>query len=204
MSSKKTIRSIFHPKPAIGQVDTSLRYTDILFGFVIKEIFTRLQNWPNQVAVKAQLIVALTLVLGSWIGYRRSTNRSFYEVKFFNLPFFRFLVDQFMLIMYFRVAVMTPLDLKDEVQEMLALKTALLMLVVFVSYAIWDALGLWMARARDANGKPIYFKLDAESKEASESPQTPDWNGFLITLFFSMARQKNSWVVLGSGSLPSE
>ena len=44
-------------------------------------------------------------MLGSWIGFRRSLNRTTYEVKFFNLPLFRFLMDQLMVILYFRIAV---------------------------------------------------------------------------------------------------
>ena len=88
-------RVALHPIPQVGRIDTSLRYTDILFGFVIRELFLRLQNWPDlTAAVRWHLIVGTTLVLGSWIGYRRSLNRSSYEVKFFNLPLARFIVDQ--------------------------------------------------------------------------------------------------------------
>lgn len=86
---KSFFRLMLHPKPEVAQLDTSLRFTDILFGFVIREIFLRLQYWENLPRhVLMHLGVCLALVLGSWIGYRRSLNRSSYEVKFFNLPFF--------------------------------------------------------------------------------------------------------------------
>ena len=35
-----------HP-PAKDEADTSLRFTDVLFGFVIKELFTRLSDWSR-------------------------------------------------------------------------------------------------------------------------------------------------------------
>ena len=56
-----------------------------------------------------QLIVAAVLVLGSWIGFRRSIHRSQYEVKFFNLPFLMFIADQLMIILYFRIATLTDI-----------------------------------------------------------------------------------------------
>jgi len=59
----------------------------------------RLSNWTQlSVAVRGHLIVGTILVLGSWIGFRRSLKRSRYQVKFFNLPFFLFLLDQLMLV----------------------------------------------------------------------------------------------------------
>src|ERR1051325_11821190 len=108
----KLLPLALHPKPELIKFDTSLRYTDILFGFVIREIFLRLQYWQSiNRFILLQLSGCVALVLGSWIGYRRSLNRSSFEVKFFNLPFFRFLLDQAMLILYFQVAGLTPLDL---------------------------------------------------------------------------------------------
>src|ERR1700722_10238927 len=102
------LRLALHPKPELERFDTSLVYTDILFGFVIWELFRRLQNGTLlDPAVLLQPIVGTTLVLGSWIGFRRSLYRPIYQVKFFNLPLFRFIADQLMLILYFRVAVLT-------------------------------------------------------------------------------------------------
>src|SRR6266404_5018759 len=104
-------RVALHPVPEPERFDTSLRYTDILFGFVIRELFLRIKNWPQLSGdVHWHLIVGTTLVLGSWIGFRRSLNRSVYQVKFFNLPLFRFIMDQLMLILYFRIAVLTSAD----------------------------------------------------------------------------------------------
>jgi hypothetical protein len=153
---------VWHPVPEIGCIDTSLRYTDILFGFVIRELFLRLQNWPElDAAVQLHLIVGTTLVLGSWIGYRRSLNRSSYEVKFFNLPLVRFIVDQWMLVLYFRIAVLTKVDGSAlPAASVLAIDTVRLVMYVFILYVLWDFLGIRMANAQTtaANGahKPRY------------------------------------------------
>src|SRR5262249_2621206 len=135
-------RVALHPVPEVGRIDTSLRYTDILFGFVIRELFLRLQNWPNlTTAVQWHLIVGTTLVLGSWIGYRRSLNRLSYEVKFFNLPLVRFIVDQIMLVLYFRIAVLTKVDGSDlPAASVLTTDTARLVVYVFILYVVWDFL----------------------------------------------------------------
>ena len=72
-----TWRAVFHPPADVSKADTGIRFTDILFGFVIKELFVRLQNWSQlDWFVRWQLIAGTALVLGSWIGFRRSLNRT--------------------------------------------------------------------------------------------------------------------------------
>src|ERR1019366_1565301 len=175
-----------HPVPDADRFDTSLRYTDILFGFVIRELFLRLQNW-NQLddAVRLHLIVGTILVLGSWIGFRRSLYRSGYQVKFFNLPLFRFLIDQVMLILYFRIAVLTDVGGRElPVAGDLARNTAKLVMYVFVLYVVWDLLGIWMAWAittgADGKEKPLY-PVVRDSKMTNEK-QRVNLAGFLITV----------------------
>lgn len=139
-----------HPVPELERADTSLRYTDILFGFIIRELFLRLQNFPElDSTVQWHLLSVTTLVLGSWIGFRRSLNRSSYTVKFFNFPLFKFFVDQAMLILYFRLAVMTDSNLRNVVPDQtLAQHTLALIVYIFVLYLIWDVIGIWMAYAK--------------------------------------------------------
>src|SRR5579883_735101 len=96
---------VLHPSPELEEFDTGLRYTDILFGFVIRELFIRLQHVAQLDAqAQLQLVLGAILVLGSWIGYRQSLYRSKYQLRFFNLPLLRFVVDQAMLVLYFRIA----------------------------------------------------------------------------------------------------
>lgn len=178
-----------HPVPDLDRFDTSLRYTDILFGFVIRELFLRLQNWSQlDRAVKLHLLVGTTLVLGSWIGFRRSLYRSSYQVKFFNLPLFRFIADQLMLILYFRVAVLTEVGGKQFPPAAdLANSTTKLMIYVFVLYTVWDLLGIWMAKAKiienDGKKKPRYPEVsNSREPQMTEKEQAPNWWGLLISI----------------------
>ena len=168
------LRVAIHPEPELERFDTSLRYTDILFGFVIRELFLRLQNWMQlDRAVQLHLIVGTTLVLGSWIGFRRSLYRSSYQVKFFNLPLFRFIADQLMLILYFRVAVLTDATGKVVVAAVdLADSTMRLLVFVFILYTLWDLLGIWMAKAKKtgADGKKIPRYADVGNAKDLKSP----------------------------------
>lgn len=164
------------PTAQVSSLDTSLRYTDILFGLVIREVFVRLKDFPNIPTDRLlHLLVAAILVIGSWIGYRRSANRSDYEVKFFNIPLFKFLTDQGMLVLYFKVATITAVS-----AAALAGTTTQLVTLVFVLYFVWDLLGVWMAQAR-RNGALIYSKIDKDKKEPTGTPLVVDWEGALIT-----------------------
>jgi hypothetical protein len=126
-----------------------------------------------------------TLVLGSWIGYRRSLNRSSYEVKFFNLPLVRFIVDQWMLVLYFRIAVLTKVDGSAlPAASVLAIDTVRLVMYVFILYVLWDFLGIRMANAQTtaANGthKPRYPAV--KDGKATNDKQPTEWAGFWISV----------------------
>jgi hypothetical protein len=182
-----------HPVPEVDRQDTGLRYTDLLFGFVVREIFIRLQNWPHlPAAARLQLLAVTVMVLGSFIGYRRSLNRSTYAVKFFNLPFWRFVVDQLMLVLYFRLVVLTeyPWTGKQDLRGLSA-HTATLVLVVFVLYLLWDGLGAWMASARmpGSGGKtvPRYPAIDRETNQPTGLAAAVDVPGLWITVLAFVA-----------------
>jgi hypothetical protein len=182
------IRTALHPVPEIDRQDTSLRYTDLLFGFVVREIFIRLQAWPQLTTdARLHLVAATVLVLGSWIGYRRSLNRSTYAVKFFNLPFSRFVVDQLMLVIYFRFAVLTEYPWTGR-QDTTGLPShsATLVLYAFMLYLVWDLLGVWMASARetlpDGTVKPRYPAIDRETNAPTRVASTIDTVGIGITI----------------------
>jgi len=168
-------RVAIHPEPELERFDTSLRYTDILFGFVIRELFLRLQNWMQlDRAVQLHLIVGTTLVLGSWIGFRRSLYRSSYQVKFFNLPLSRFIADQLMLILYFRVAVLTDATGKVVVAAVdLADSTMRLLVFVFILYTLWIswAFGWQRQRKRERTAKRYRGTLTSATPRILKSPR---------------------------------
>jgi hypothetical protein len=173
-----------------------LRYTDILFGFVLRELFIRLQNyWHADRATQLHLLVGITLILGSWIGFRRSLHRSSYQLKFFNLPLIQFLVDQLMFLPYFRIAVLTPapdattgLAPLSKPPSYLAPETVKLVFWIFVLYAVWDGLGVWMAVATktvNASTTPRYPKLKLEKDAVvvmTAEKQSINWSGISITV----------------------
>jgi hypothetical protein len=179
---------VLSPPAEIGRLDTGLRFTDILFGFVIRELFLRFQHWGSLPwFVRWQLVAGTVLVLGSWIGFRRSLNRSTYEVKFFNLPFFRFLLDQGMVLLYFRVATLTPNEGHPDIAaDALGQATIGTLFAIFGLYLLWDIGALWMASVREG-GRPKYGKVNVDTNAQTGESAEHDWMGFGITGTFFLA-----------------
>jgi hypothetical protein len=178
-------RRVLFPPAKPDPRDTGLRFTDILFGFVIFQLFLRLQYFGALPwFVRWQLLTGTVLVLGSWIGFRRSLNRTDYQPKFFNLPLFRFVLDQAMVILYFRVAVLSPNSPTVAGDPSpLAHKTVFALLLIFALYALWDMLGIWMAfvRERTDESRDLKYKeIDKDGKVKGELQ--PSWPGTAITL----------------------
>src|ERR1700761_7985614 len=147
---KKKLKRLISPPAELSQHGTGLQFTDILFGFVISQLFLRLQHWSHLSDFsRHQLICSTVLVLGSWIGFRRSLNRTDYELKFFNVPLWRFVLDQMMVVFYFRIATLTPLDPKKEFNFAdVTHQTVKVLCIIFMLYLAWDLLGQWMAADR--------------------------------------------------------
>ncbi len=205
MIASDRLRRTFSPPASVTERDTGLRFTDILFGFVISQIFLRLPNWSELDGfVRWQLIASTALVLGSWIGFRRSVNRTDYEIKFFNLPFVRFLLDQAMVVLYFRVAVLTPLDPKDRppTADNLVDTTASTLVLIFALYAFWDVLGIamvWAGRVRPKYGVVV-------DEKPTDKRRDEDVAGLIITLVFltsfgALSSYAESGNVSGSGAV---
>jgi hypothetical protein len=149
---------VLDPPAEVTRTEVGLTFTTVLFGFVIWELFRRIgnQNWTNlRAPVQWQLAAGVALLLGSWIGFSQSAFRSRYRLKFFNLPLIRFVLDQGMVILYFRIAVLTPADSATSLPVMspetlggvLTNETLKTLALIFVLYGLWDLLGIWMARA---------------------------------------------------------
>jgi uncharacterized membrane protein (DUF485 family) len=166
------LRGVFLPPADDDRFGTGLTFTDILFGFVLQELFVRLANWSAlQAFVREQLIASAVLVLGSWIGYRRSRGRPRYQPKFFNFPLITLVLDQVMIIFYFRLAVLTPGTPGLVQADHLASATIKTLLIVFVLYAAWDLCGLAMSHARAGRYSNV----------------TTDWRSPAITVVFLAA-----------------
>ena len=184
------------PSAEVSSLETGLRFTDILFGFVISQLFLRILHWDTLPwFLRLQLICGTVLVLGSWIGFRRSLNRSFYEVKFFNLPFFRFLLDQSMVILYFLVATRAPNTAHPDVPvNGVTQATVQSLFFIWVLYLSWDFLAVWMSYVkRDDTLK--YPRIDANRKRTAE--RATDWWGFGITAVFTLLLGVLYWTTHG-------
>jgi hypothetical protein len=96
-----------------------------------------------------------------------------------------------MLILYFRIAVLTPvpgaattLISGPEAAHNLARHTNELVFYVFSLYVLWDALGMWMAKAKikahDGSTKSRYPLI--ENSKMTDKPQVINKPGIWITL----------------------
>lgn len=149
--------------------DTGLRFTDVLFGFVIRELFIRLNDWQQlDWYVRAHLIAGTVLVLGSYIGYRNSLKRGNFKIRFINLPLWRFAADQAMVFCYFRFAAATP-DLPASSPKFpspteLARIDANLLTWIFGLYITWDLLSLAMSAVKE-DGSAKYGEKTVDGKK---------------------------------------
>ncbi len=182
------LRTAFHPVAEVDRQDSSVHYTDILFGFVVRELFIRLQDWPRLApTARLQCLAVTVLVLGSWLGYRRSLHRSTYAVKFFNLPMLRFVIDQLMVVLYFRLAVLVDSPSTGN-QDLSGLpsQTARLFFFVFLLYLAWDLLGAWIVAATETleNGtrRPRYPAIDHETNLPTGARAPIDFASIGITV----------------------
>ncbi|MEJ7765399.1 MAG: hypothetical protein WKF86_07875 [Acidimicrobiales bacterium] len=151
---------------------TGLRFTDVLFGFVLRELVIRLVDWRVQPWwVRGRLILAAVVVLGSYVGYRNSRKRADYKVRFVNLPLLRFVLDQTMVFAYFRMAIATQdVDLATTpaaptswgTPETLARIDSAMVALIVCCYLAWDMLGHAMAQRTDAERRHRYPQITAD------------------------------------------
>lgn len=137
---------------------TSFSFIDVLFGLVIAVLFEHFADWRTISWVEwLHLFAGAALVLGSYIGYRKSRNHTGYKLFFFNLPLFRFLLDQSMVALYFRFAMLTSGKGEALRDSEIVVEGLDLLVTVFVLYVLWDLLSWRMSRRkyklRDNGGK---------------------------------------------------
>lgn len=100
-----------------------------------------------------------------------------------------------MLILYFKIAGSTPVDLGKPVTDptakipvppdplALANSTVRLIFYIFVLYLAWDGLGILMARSKDASGQFRYPAVE-NKQPVPATQQPPDWAALIITSVF--------------------
>lgn len=134
----------------LDPAETGITFVDVLFALVVAEGFAPLRRWEQFVPNgRWHVGVAVVLTLASWIGYHTSKNRPRYEIRFFNWPLAQFVLDIGMVIVYW-IAITTYEKSLHATQS--AWPEALLVLVAFVLYSLWDLLGWQMKKSGQYSG----------------------------------------------------
>jgi hypothetical protein len=141
--------------PELDESDkrSGVTFVNILFGLVVTtaaiQFSAEFVNWwadgwnfVNKARL-ANLAVALTLTVLSWIGYHQSQQYPPFLIKFINIPFFQFCLDVSMVIAYYAVVAVAENPDRGARAPLTpdALPEAGLVFIVFVLYALWDFLG---------------------------------------------------------------
>jgi hypothetical protein len=175
----------FKHTPELDEANTGFSFIDVLFGFVIAELFSQLPGWRELSPVKVlHLIAGLILVLGSYVGYRKSRNQSHYKIFLFNLPLLRFLVDQGMLALYFGFAILGRHEAANSDITVVSIGLDLLT-GVFVLYVAWDLIGWRMSN--------VGYVLGTPGKSKGSASQGYDWVRFMITALCCGAFLSLNW-----------
>lgn len=178
---------VLHTVPELDKADkrSGATFVNILFGLVVTtaaiSFSTELVKWWAEAwdAVNkprlSHLLVAMALTVLSWIGYHQSQQYPPFLIKFLNIPFFQFVLDVSMVIVYY-TAVAVAEGSHPALSED-ALPEAILVLLVFLLYSAWDLLGFLLFR-------------DPEYAKRLQTPRQPErriGRRRSVTLWFTLA-----------------
>lgn len=132
--------------PQTDPRNIGVTFVDVLFAFVVGKILDRSIDGAVPLAGKAQLVLASTLTITSWIGYHNSGNRSPYFLRFMNWPLAQFLIDVTLVYVYWLCAVTSEAaPSAGHVVRASALPESSLVLTSGVLYFMWDLVA-WRVR----------------------------------------------------------
>ncbi len=155
MSRSEFRRNIFEKPEQRDESLVGITFVDVLFALVVGRVLQPVAaglEIPN--AGKAQLLVAFTLTVTSWIGYHNSWNRPRYFIRFINLPLAQFLIDVALVIVYWLTATWVEgFPLEDERSS--ALPEAALLTISFALYILWDHVGFRIRLSDRYFGTPL-------------------------------------------------
>ena len=160
-------------RPELDPATVGISFVDILFALAAGVALAPLQSWASNTAKHhlppseiANVVVALALILGSFIGYHNSANRPRFKIRFVNVSFVKFTLDIAVVVVYFLVAGFasaSPSSIRDE---------SLLITIAFALYLLWDIAGWYEASdPRYENSWNIAFKNQARPDVTT--PWTP-------------------------------
>jgi len=131
---------------------TSLTFTDVIFGLVIRQIFVEAIPLSKlSLTVKVHLALALVVVVGSYIGYRSSLKRGSFPLLFFNIPLIRFILDLVMIFLYYLLTVTPDAATNPSSAVVSARFDSTVVTLIFALFLLWDFAGQWM----ESSGYPV-------------------------------------------------
>ena len=131
-------------EPRVDERTVGIGFIDVLFGLVIANVLQPFAHVGSVPTVgRVQLVLAGVLTVTSWIGYHNSWNRNRYFIDFPNLPFFQFLVEVALVVLYFLIAITAP-STKTSLsnRDFSVVLVSSFVAATFVLYSIWDRLAL--------------------------------------------------------------
>lgn len=124
-------------QPVKDELAVNLGFVDVLFAIVVGKIIDLSLAPSLPGAAIAQLVLAATVTLTSYIGYRNSLNRPRFLIRpFVNVPFWQFVVDVALVYVYVQLATSAEVSGKSPsaMPELRAL------FVISILYVVWDGL----------------------------------------------------------------
>ncbi|MER6766358.1 MULTISPECIES: hypothetical protein [Amycolatopsis] len=129
------------------QAAVGITFIDLLFAAVLARVL-EIGNTAYAAGV-SHLILSVTVIVTSWIGYRNSSNRARERLKFFNIAFFQFVIEICFLYIYWLLA--NTYEGRDSLLSPVvtsATPETAIMAVFFGFNCLWDQLALWRRRSK--------------------------------------------------------
>ncbi len=146
--------------PQIDPATTGITFVDILFALAVGVALNPVAKWavhpklhPLPLANALNLVIAIFVILTSFIGYHNSVNRPRFRIRFINIQLVKFLLDILMVVLYFLIAAFAAKD------PAVVRPETVLIAVAFLLYVLWDLAG-WYEKWR-----PVYRTAWLDAKE---------------------------------------
>jgi hypothetical protein len=176
-------------KPKEDKRLVGISFVDVLFALVIARVLEPFSNFSQLAAVGvAQLVLAGVLTLVSWIGYHNSWNRPRYFIRFPNLPLVQFVIDVWLVVMYWLSAVYAEDSVPGVCEgrvpgvcrQASALPEASFVTICFLLYMAWDWVGLLIR-------KDPQYELRTQDKDVPGRRKVTGWCFFFCFLILAYA-----------------
>ena len=129
----------FTPRePEVDPSHVAITFVDVLFALTAAKVFDILTTvntigWPG----RWQLIATTVLIITSWVGYHTSPSSPRWVIRFFNYPFWTFVIDVVLVALYFLMAAYVQ-GASQLAKKPSAAPGTDIVAAVFALYTLWD------------------------------------------------------------------